>query len=113
MLRWKVPKALYIAKNVLDPCTLLAHSLGKLLDMLGNELSMDSTIHTYGSFPRVNKLAHYSFLCCERAGRESRMYLCGAGCESVVQCHVLCECSAYGSCRLMFFEKLQELLGDI
>ena len=29
--------------------------------------------------------------------------LCGAECESVV--HVLWECSAYGSCRLMLLEK--------
>ena len=36
--------------------------------------------------------------------------LCGAECESVV--HVLWECPAYGSCRLMLLEKLQELLGD-
>ena len=36
--------------------------------------------------------------------------LCGAECESVV--HVLWECPAFGSCRLMFLEKLQELLGD-
>ena len=36
--------------------------------------------------------------------------LCGAECQSVV--HVLWECPVYGSCRLMFSEKLQELLGD-
>ena len=45
-------------------------------------------------------------------GREGKVEctLCGAECESVV--HVLWECPAYGSCRLMFLEKLQELLGD-
>ena len=45
-------------------------------------------------------------------GREGKVEctLCGAECESVV--HVLWECPAYSSCRLMFLEKLQELLGD-
>ena len=36
--------------------------------------------------------------------------LCGAKCESVV--HVLWECSAYSSIRVVFLEKLRELLGD-
>ena len=36
--------------------------------------------------------------------------LCGAECESVV--HVLSECSAYSNIRVIFGEKLRELLGD-
>ena len=45
-------------------------------------------------------------------GREgkSECVLCGAECESVV--HVLWECSAYSNIRVIFVEKLQELLGD-
>ena len=43
-------------------------------------------------------------------GREGKVEctLCGAECESVV--HVLWECPAYDSCRLMFLENHQELL---
>ena len=45
-------------------------------------------------------------------GREgkSECALCGAECESVV--HMLWECSAYSNIRVIFVEKLQELLGD-
>ena len=35
---------------------------------------------------------------------------CGAECESVI--HVLWHCSAHNSIRVVFLEKLQELLGD-
>ena len=45
-------------------------------------------------------------------GREGKIEcsLCGAECESVV--HVLWECPAYSSSRLIFLEKLQGILGD-
>ena len=45
-------------------------------------------------------------------GREGKLEcaLCGAECESVV--HVLWECSAYSNIRVIFEEKLRELLGD-
>ena len=45
-------------------------------------------------------------------GREgkSECVLCGAECESVV--HVLWECSAYNNIRVIFMEKLWELLGN-
>ena len=41
---------------------------------------------------------------------KSECALCGAECESVV--HVLWECSAYSNIRVIFVEKLRELLGD-
>ena len=43
-------------------------------------------------------------------GRRVECTLYGAECDSVV--HVLWKCLAYGSSRLMFLDKLQELLGD-
>ena len=45
-------------------------------------------------------------------GREgkSECGLCGAECESVV--HVLWECSVYSNIRVIFVEKLWELLGN-
>ena len=46
-------------------------------------------------------------------GREGKIEctLCSAECESVVHNIILRECPSYGSCRLMFLEKLHELLG--
>ena len=41
---------------------------------------------------------------------KSECVLCGAECESVAR--VLWECSAYSNIRVIFVEKLRELLGD-